>query len=313
MCSVEAFISDVNIMRTVRLVYCDEKCRFDALSDFERFAFICESAELFIGNKALDLLSAAICADCGERFCFTFERKLEREETKALWQRIFAPDALVRRECVPAAENTSESKRLLDEKCAELYRLSKEKTPNCLSVEERLLSLKHSNSAFPKDTEAMAEMLAKECNISGAKWLSIDLRNREYIRPDAYHAEQIYNSLVSDENYKNTNKNEMLTLSVWLLCRAMMKSELSPCIYINNSQELKIMTDLLTRLKLARKMTLCVDPKRLDSRFQHEIAALAADYPQSIRIRLLCDGMTEQDFVRSTHTILHTLPIGMFW
>lgn len=311
--AVEALLSDGDIMRTVRLAYSGEKYRFDALSDFERFAFICESAELFIGNKVLDLLSAAICADCGERFCFTFERKLEREETKALWQRIFAPDALARRECVPAAENTSESKCLLDEKCAELYRLSKEKTPNCLSVEETLLGLKQSKIAFPKDIEAMAQMLAKECNISGTEWLSVELRNREYIRPDAYRSEQIYKSFASDENYKSADENEILTLSVWLLCRAMMKSELSPCIYINNSEELKIMIDLLTRLKLARKMTLCVDPKRLDSRFQHEIAALAAKYPQSIRIRLLCGGMIEQDFISHTQSILHTLPIGMFW
>lgn len=311
--AVEALLSDGDIMRTVRLAYSGEKYRFDALSDFERFAFICESADLLAGHKVVDLLGAAVYSDTGERVCPAPLKPFTREQTRALWQRIFAPDTVSRRECVPAAENTSESKRLLDEKCAELYRLSKEKTPNCLSVEERLLSLKHSNSAFPKDTEAMAQMLAKECNISGAEWLSVELRNREYIRPDAYRAEQIYKSLASDENYKSADENEMLTLSVWLLCRAMMKSELSPCIYINNSEELKIMIDLLTRLKLARKMTLCIEQSRLDSRFQHDIAALAAKYPQSIRIRLLCDGMTEQDFISHAQHILHTLPIGMFW
>ena len=172
--------------------------------------------------------------------------------------------------------------------------------------------MKNDKTAFPNDTEEMAEILVERCKNSGADLLSVDFRDRKYIRPDAYHAEQIYNSFASDEIYKNTNDNEMLTLGVWLLCRAMMKSELSPCIYIKNSEGLKITLDLLTRLKIERSLTLCIEQRRLDCHVQCEIAAIAAEYPQSIRIRLLPDT-TEQDFVRSTHTILHTLPIGMFW
>jgi hypothetical protein len=209
-------------------------------------------------------------------------------------------------------EISTKHEELLEEKCAELYRLSNEKTLNVLSIEDMLLSMKNEKKAFSEDTEEMAEMLVEECKNQGADLLSVDFRDKEYIRPDAYHAEQIYNSFVSGEKYKDTNENEMLTLSVWLLCRAMMKSELSPCIYIRNSEGLKITLDLLARLKIERPLTLCIDPRRLDCHVQCEIAALAAKYPQSIRIRLLPDT-TEQDFVKSIHTILHTLPIGMFW
>ena len=209
-------------------------------------------------------------------------------------------------------EISPEYEELLEERCRELYRRSNEKPLDVLSIEDVLLSMKNEKKAFPEDTEKMAEMLVDRCKKIGAHLLPVDFRDREYIRPDAYHAEQIYNSFASGEKYKNTNKNEMLTLSVWLLCRAMMKSELSPCIYLKNSEELKITLDLLTRHKIARPLTLCIDPRRLDCHAQCEIAALAAKYSQSIRIRLLPDT-TEQEFVKLTHTIFHTLPIGMFW
>lgn len=301
-------LNDENFRRTTSLVWSDEKCKLDSLSDFELFAFVCENAELFIGNRALDLLLSALLYDTGEHIDISRDLPLDRERTKELWRRIF----LSENKKAEKLENSPKYEELLEEKCRELYRRSNGKTLNVLSIEDVLLSMKNDKTAFPSDTEKMAEMLIERCKNSGADLLSVDFRNREYIRPDAYHAEQIYNSFTSDENYKNTNKNEMLTLSVWLLCRAMMKSELSLCIYINNSEGLKITLDLLTRLKIERPLTLCIEPRRLDCHVQCEIAALAAKYPQSIRIRLLPDT-TEQDFVKLTHTILHTLPIGMFW
>ena len=301
-------LNDENFKRTTSLAWSDEKCKFDSLSDFERFAFVCENAELFIGNRALELLLSALLYDTGERVDICRDLPIDRERTKELWRRIFL------------SENAKENKleispkyeELLEEKCRELYRRSNEKTLNVLSIEDVLLSMKNYKTAFPRDTEKMAEILVERCKKRGADLLSVDFRDRKYIRPDAYHAEQIYNSFASDEIYKNTNDNEMLTLGVWLLCRAMMKSELSPCIYIKNSEGLKITLDLLTRLKIERPLTLCIEPRRLDCHVQCEIAAIAAEYPQSIRIRLLPDT-TEQDFVKLTHTILHTLPIGMFW
>ena len=301
-------LNDENFKRTTSLAWSDEKCKLDALSDFDRFAFVCENAELFIGNRALELLLSALLYDTGERIDICRDLPIDRERTKELWHRIFL------------SENAKENKleispkyeELLEEKCRELYRRSNEKPLNVLSIEDVLLSMKNDKTAFPNDTEEMAEILVERCKNSGADLLSVDFRDRKYIRPDAYHAEQIYKSFASDEIYKNTNDNEMLTLGVWLLCRAMMKSELSPCIYIKNSEGLKITLDLLTRLKIERPLTLCIEPRRLDCHVQCEIAAIAAEYPQSIRIRLLPDT-TEQDFVRSTHTILHTLPIGMFW
>ena len=301
-------LNNENFKRTTSFVWSDEKCKFDGLSDFERFAFVCENAELFIGNRVLELLLSALLYDTGERIDICRDLPIDRERTKELWRMIFL------------SENAKENKLeispkyedLLEEKCAELYRRSNEKPLNVLSIEDVLLSIKNEKKAFPEDTEKMAEMLVERCKKRGADLLSVDFSDREYIRPDPYHAEQIYSSFASGEKYKNTNENEMLTLSVWLLCRAMMKSELSPCIYLKNSEGLKITLDLLMRLKIARPLTLCIDPRRLDCHAQCEIAALAAKYPQSIRIRLLPDT-TEQDFVRSTHTILHTLPIGMFW
>ena len=301
-------LNDENFRRTTSLVWSDEKCKFDGLSDFERFAFVCENTELFIGNRALDLLLSALLYDTGERIDISRDFPLDRERTKELWRRIF----LSEKEKGDTPEISLKYEDLLLEKCRELYRRSNESPLNVLSIEDVLLSMKNDKTAFPSDTERMAEMLVERCKNSGADLLSVDFRDREYIRPDAYHAEKIYRGFASDENYKNINENEMLTLSVWLLCRAMMKSELSPCVYIKNSEGLKITLDLLTRLKIERPLKLCIEPKRLDCHVQCEIAALAAKYPQSIRIRLLPDT-TEQDFVRSTHTILHTLPIGVFW
>ena len=290
------------------LVWSDEKCKFDALSDFERFAFVCENAELFIGNRALELLLSALLYDTGERIDICRDLPIDRERTKELWRRIF----LSENKKAEKVEISPKYEELLEEKCRELYRRSNEKPLDVLSIEDVLLSIKNEKKAFPNDTERMAEMLVERCKKRGADLLSVDFCDREYIRPDAYHAEQIYKVFASGEKYKNTNKNEMLTLSVWLLCRAMMKSELSPCIYLKNSEGLKITLDLLTRLKIARPLTVCIEPRRLDCHVQCEIAALAAKYPQSIRIQLL-PAPTEQDFVKSTHTILHTLPLGMFW
>ena len=301
-------LNDENFKRTTSLVWSDEKCKFNSLSDFERFSFVCENAELFIGNRALELLLSALLYDTGESINISRDLPIDRERTKELWRRIF----LSENKKAEKLEISTKYEELLEEKCRELYRRSNEKPLSVLSIEDVLLSIKNEKKAFPSDTERMAEILVERCKKIGADLLSVDFRDREYIRPDAYHAEQIYNSFASGEKYKNTNENEMLTLSVWLLCRAMMKSELSPCIYLKNSEGLKITLDLLTRLKIARPLTLCIDPRRLDCHVQCEIAALAAKYPQSIRIRLLPDT-TEQDFVKSTHTILHTLPIVMFW
>lgn len=301
-------LNDENFKITMSLVRSDEKCKFDSLSDFERFAFVCENAELFIGNRALELLLSALLYDTGERMDISRDLPLDRERTKELWRRIFLSE--IKKE--GKLEISTKHEELLEEKCAELYRRSNEKPLNVLSIEDMLLSMKNEKKAFSEDTEKMAETLVEECKNQGADLLSVDFRDKEYIRPDAYHAEQIYNSFASDEKYKNINGNEMLTLSVWLLCRAMMKSELLPCIYIKNSEGMKITLDLLTRLKIERPLKLCIEPKRLDIHVQCGIVALAAKYPQSIRIRLLPDT-TEQDFVKLTHTILHTLPIGMFW
>ena len=301
-------LNDESFKRTTSLAWSDEKCKFDDLSDFELFAFVCENAELFIGNRALELLLSALLYDTGERIDICRDLPFERERTKELWRRIFLPEN--------AKENKLEIspkyEELLEEKCRELYRRSNEKPLSGFSIEDVILPMKNDKRAFLSDTKNMAEILVEGCKRRGADLLSVDFSDREYIRPDAYHAEQIYNSFASGEKYKNTNENEMLTLSMWLLCRAMMKSELSPCIYLKNSEGLKITLDLLARLKIERPLTLCIDPMRLDCHAQCEIAALTAKYPQSIRIRLLPDT-TEKDFVRSTHTILHTLPIGMFW
>ncbi len=301
-------LNDESFKRTTSLVWSDEKCKFNGLSDFERFAFVCENAELFIGTRALDLFLSALLYDTGERIDISRDLPLDRERTKELWRRIF----LSEKEQGDTPEISLKYENLLLEKCRELYRRSNEKPLNAVSIEGMLLSMKNEKKTFSEETEEMAEMLVEECNNQGADLLSVDFRDRKYIRPDAYHAEQIYNSFVSGEKYKDTNENEMLTLSVWLFCRAMMKSELSPCIYLKNSEGMKITLDLLTRLKLTRPLTLCIEPNRLDCHVQCEIAALAAKYPQSIRIRLLTDT-TEQEFVKLTHTILHTLPIGMFW
>ena len=301
-------LNDENFKRTTSLAWSDEKCKFDSLSDFERFAFVCENAELFIGNRALDLFLSALLYDVGECIDISRDFPLDRERTKELWRRIFLPE----KEKGDTPEISLKYEDLLLEKCRELYRRSNEKPLNVLSIEDMLLSMKTEKKSFPEDTERMAEMIVERCKNSSADLLSVDFRDREYIRPDVYHVKKIYKSFTSDENCKIIDGNEMLTLSVWLLCRAMMKSELLPCIYIKNSEGLKITLDLLTRLKIERSLTLCIEQRRLDCHVQCEIAAIAAEYPQSIRIRLLPDT-TEQDFVRSTHTILHTLPIGMFW
>lgn len=306
----ERLLNDRDVMNLVRLAWSDEKCKFEALSAFERFAFICENPELFVGNRSLALLLSAIRCDTGERMNPCRHLPLDRERTKALWQGIFTLDKKPNCESEPDGDNSFEYEDFLIEKCTELYRRSNENPLNAVSVEDMLLTIKNEKKSFPEDTERMAEMLVERCKNSGANLLLVDFRDREYIRPDAYHAEQIYKDFTSDENYKNIN--EILTLSVWLLCRAMMKSELSPCIYLKNSEGLKITLDLLTRLKIARGLALCIEPKRLDCHVQSEIAALAAKYPQSIRVRLLSDT-TEQDFVKSTNIILNTLPIGMFW
>ena len=103
---------------------------------------------------------------------------------------------------------------LLEEKCRELYRRSNEKPLNVLSIEDVLLSIKNDKTAFQNDTEKMAETLVERCKKRGADLLSVDFRDREYIRPDAYHAEQIYNRFASGEKYKNTNKNETLLSAI---------------------------------------------------------------------------------------------------
>ena len=133
-----------------------------------------------------------------------------------------------------------------------------------------------------------------------------EILNGTYAFGDFLPSENTYT-----EQFRCTRNTVRRALSI-LTSEGFLMPQHGKGIYIKNSEGLKITLDLLTRLKIERPLTVCIEPKRLDCHVQCEIAALAAKYPQSIRIRLLADT-TEQDFVKLTHTILHTLPIGMFW
>ena len=309
-------LEDKNASKAIRLAWSGEKCKFDDLSDFERFAFVCENPDLFVGNRFPEMLESAIYCDTGERALLTSGEGLDREITKKLWCRIFAPDLIEGAHF--KAFKKSYSERLACEQALEkaallLYERASENSKHELRIAELFEDVGYGEKGLPGCCSEAAEALLSQYINSDATYLAIDFAERKYTRPDAYSAEIIYKKALCDENYKNVTSDEILTLCVWLACRVMLKSDAHPRIYVSDAEQIKIFIDLLSRLRIERPITVCIDYRRADSRFISEFSEIASHSPERVSLALVCAAATNrEDFAKRAMTVLQTLPLGAF-
>ena len=314
---VEEFLSDENIKNITALAWSGEKCKFYSLSDFERFAFTLENPYLFVGNRIMDMQRSAVLYDTNGEFDICTASALSRDDVKALWERIFSLNGVetsafeYKKE---SAENARKCEELLDNSCDMLYSQAKRCGANALRVESFALSLAGRENATHESFDGLPSLLLSELEKRNATSLSVSFVGKVYKRPDAYSAERIFRNLSGDENYNQSdNADDILTLSLWLLCRALMKSELCPCIYVNSAEQIKIFAEILARLRIERQIKVCIDYRRADVDFLREFVALAKNASSRISLCLTCaDDVSREDFVKHTHSILYAIPFGAF-
>ena len=224
------------------------------LSDFDVFNALCENIYLFSGHPYryhfLNLLSECASCDISSTALYNVEYR------KKLWQRIFFDSNIV---------------------------LPHSKIAITKNVSGEALENFYLNSAIDctfDDIYSLLDSVLKRIKSCAAKKLYFDARNINFIRPDDFHAQRSYNELKESEN-------DSSLLSLWLLCRILMNTELKLDLTVENTKKAEDILVLISRLGLSPEITLGFDI--VNYRDYNAIYELLIKYSEkNISLELIC-------------------------
>ena len=225
-----AFLHDKSVRSIAFKTKYFEVRNTDLASDFDVFSALCDSVLLFVGHPIRarllsvlqDLLSYSIDPT---NLCFA-------EYRRDIWQRIFyedTEDACVSGFCEKAFDIDLTNQLIYD---------------NSIDITDLVDT--SCDGAFSALESALLKI-----RIQDVKMLTLDLRSINYERPDDYHAEKAYLEIMRG------NRGDVFLL--WLLCRILMKKELKLRLIVNSVDEVNQILSLLSSVKLAPKIYICID------------------------------------------------------
>ena len=172
------------------------------MSDFERFAFVCENISPMVGSRFRDDFLCALECDLGAELSLGALRG--RENQKKLWKIIHGSD-------VAAPITELQSPEIL---------------PNIDNSQPKNLNSLLLQGELPNDIDIFADRIGES--------IMIDISGLKYQRPDGYHSDLTYQKLRKGEEY---GSEEFCALICFVICRVMMKRQISLYLIADENME----------------------------------------------------------------------------
>ncbi len=173
------------------------------MSDFEKFAFLCQSMPYLIGNRLkiefLEKLKSLLGYEIGDGFL------LKRENQKLLWRCIFAEEKLLN----ITKNNISTNFELLEQKYAEIYNINQNNTYFDIDA-----FLGDKKTISVESTEQLVKKVLGHLESNNIDIIFFNVDEFLYKSPNEYSSKIIYNKISSGEK---CNKSEISEIKLWLL------------------------------------------------------------------------------------------------
>lgn len=256
------------------------KLSVEKMSDFERFALLCDNLPLVAGSRVGREFVSALSFDLG--FSLEQDALFDREVQKALWRRLNGDVAV----------DLSIAKERNNKITKQINRTGK------ISVLRLDLALK-SMDRISKDMEAFIE------NASGYDAISLDMSDFLYTRPDEYHSGLVYNKLRAGDV---CDKCQISLLASWVICRVLMRKNTRLYFYVNKDmQELKRLLKLFEDRELYPEISICFS----DIEMSYDVARICLEAKEkniSSEI-IVTEDMKKDEILNFIKTLVYELPI----
>jgi len=203
---LEHFLNSKKVADFVSVAVKKTPEEYKKLSDFERFSLICENSDFLIGSEVIKQFFALLCSLTEENLTLTSLKN--RHFQNRIWRLLHGGDSL----------------NLIGTIEAQISCVDYCKTHDNF---ESLDIIKYLLKCPSKSLDDLFENSV----ISTANSFFIDLNNFEYSRPDEYHANTIYQKIVSGEKYR---KDELCLLASHVICNVGKTKKCNLRIVINN-------------------------------------------------------------------------------
>ena len=249
------------------------------MSDFERFAFVCNNLSLMYGSELRrdflrflsEDLDADICADA----------LVSRELQKKLWRRLHGDKNVF---------------------LMEMSSSQKEKFSLCVdkNIPIFLNSFFKDGARLPNTLDTFIESIEGD--------IALDISQFEYLRPDGYHARITYSKMLRRDSCK---LDELSALALWVLCRSLMKKDRSVYLLLKeNIKPAKAIVTLLEERKLYPRIYMCFRPTEPDvSKAVAELCLSAKEKNISSEI-IVPEESKHESFEQSMQKLFELLPLS---
>ena len=256
------------------------KLSVEKMSDFERFALLCDNLPFVAGSRVGREFISALSIDLGASL--EQDVLLNREEQKAVWRRV---NGDVTFDCNIAKKRNGEIINQMireDEKIAFSLGLSFKST-DLMSV-------------------SLEEFIEKISNYGA---IILDMSGFMYTRPDEYHSGLVYNKLRAGCVCDN---EQISLLASWIICRVLMHKNTMLYFCVNkDTKELEKLLKLLDGRGLYPKIYICFS----DIKLSDDIARICLEAKEkniSSKI-IVTEDMQKNEILSCINALAAELPI----
>lgn len=213
---------------------------YKKLSYFERFALICESSDKLLGSQIIKLFFYFLKALSGEKF--TASALKHRSEQNRAWRAIHG-DNSVKFDVISYIENSS----------VDYYKLYSER--EYIDIKSFIFeSVKNSSQTLDEFLESLYIYDINSFTVSSSRF--------EYLRPNEYQAQLVYQKILSGEKCK---KSEIGLLISHVICCVGRKKKCYLRFLADDGEiELEALTELFEKRNSDVEISICFNPFSFD-------------------------------------------------
>ncbi len=217
----------------------------EKMSDFERFAFVCQSLPLLVGNSLRVDFTHSLTKILG--YSPDIAMMTEREVQKQLWRHFYADEEIISnlesKACLPNVNSLLRYEKDF---------LNKNSLCNVLDVDD---ILKSGNVLLDLNVVKTRENVLKYIANQNINKIFLDTDNFLYVRPNEYHAELAHQKLINGES---CTVEELSLLKLWLIFGILKKEKRGFAIGVSRSVEIaqKIISRLAD-MKTVADISIC--------------------------------------------------------
>lgn len=279
-----AFLHDDNIRKfALKTKYFKNK-NVDFASDFDLFSALCDSISLFAGHRVRASLIDSIESGFGERINPT--DLILSEYRKALWQEIFSEER---------ASNASNKLKGSATGLSDFEYCEKK-------ISLKTIDLSASLDTHLEDIFDALDYIMEKIENNGIEGVRFDMRKIEYVRTNDFFAKESYGLLRQELD----NGGAFL---IWLLCRILMKANLTLILMVDNFNQAKKILELFSILRLNPQIIISFDAFEKED-YKSYTELVLSEYKKSISLEpYFSKEMRVSDATASIKELISDIPI----